>query len=152
MLGLNCLLLYVSMFLLFFYFIVLAKKKKKKLGEKMQNFYFFRVAFQILYVFWQIVRLLLRVQEESSVQVHPFGRRGRLDAIQCSRSNRVSVLDTNMGRQLQTIRTMWCSRPDAILGKTSCAADVQPSGRGHVMKAFNDILERRLQLTVRMLG
>jgi Na+-transporting NADH:ubiquinone oxidoreductase subunit NqrE len=50
MLGLNCLILCVSMFLLFFYFIVF-KKKKKKLVEKMQNFFFFRVAFQILYVF-----------------------------------------------------------------------------------------------------
>jgi hypothetical protein len=36
--------------LLFFYFIVF-NKKKKNLEEKMQNFYFFRVAFQILYVF-----------------------------------------------------------------------------------------------------
>jgi len=49
MLGLNCLLLYVSMFLLFFYFIVF---NNKKMGEKMPNFFiFFRVAFQILYVF-----------------------------------------------------------------------------------------------------
>jgi hypothetical protein len=45
MLGLNCLLLCVSMFLLFFYFIVFNKKKKKILGEKMQNFYFFKSCF-----------------------------------------------------------------------------------------------------------
>jgi hypothetical protein len=41
----------------------------------------------------------------------------RPDDIQCSTSNRVSVSDTDMGRQLQTVRTMWCSRLDAILGK-----------------------------------
>jgi hypothetical protein len=40
MLGLNYLLLCLSMLLLFFYFIVF-NKKKKKFGEKMQNFYFF---------------------------------------------------------------------------------------------------------------
>jgi hypothetical protein len=51
------------------------------------------------------------------------------DAIQCSTSNRVSVSDTEMGRQLQIVRTMWCSRLDAILGKASRAAEVQPSGR-----------------------
>jgi hypothetical protein len=50
MLGLNCLLLCVSMFLLFFYFIVF--NKKKKIGGKDAEFLFFlRVAFQILYVF-----------------------------------------------------------------------------------------------------
>jgi hypothetical protein len=43
------------------------------------------------------------------------------DAIQSSTSNRVSVSDTNMGRELQTVRTMWCSRPDAILGRKSCS-------------------------------
>jgi hypothetical protein len=53
----------------------------------------------------------------------------RPDAIQCSTSNRVSVSDTNMGRQLRTVLTMWCSRLNAILGKASCAAEVQPSGR-----------------------
>jgi hypothetical protein len=53
----------------------------------------------------------------------------RLDAIQSSTSNRVSVSDIDMGRQLQTVRTMWCSRPDAILGKASRTAEVQPSGR-----------------------
>jgi hypothetical protein len=53
----------------------------------------------------------------------------RPDAIQCSTSNRVSVSDTNMGRQLQIVRTMWCSRPDALLGKASRAAEVQPSRR-----------------------
>jgi F0F1-type ATP synthase membrane subunit a len=41
MLGLNCLLLCVSMFFLFFYFIIFNKKKKKKIRGKMQNFYFF---------------------------------------------------------------------------------------------------------------
>jgi hypothetical protein len=41
----------------------------------------------------------------------------------------ISVSDTDMGRQLQIVRTMWCSRPDAILGKASRAAKVQPSGR-----------------------
>jgi hypothetical protein len=40
MLGLNCLILCVSMFLLFFYFIVL-KKKKKKIGGKDAEFFFF---------------------------------------------------------------------------------------------------------------
>jgi hypothetical protein len=40
----------LSMSLLFLSFIF--QKKKKKLGENMQNFFFFfRVAFQILYVF-----------------------------------------------------------------------------------------------------
>jgi hypothetical protein len=53
----------------------------------------------------------------------------RLDAIQSSTSNRVSVSDTDMGRHLQTVRTMWCSRPDAIHGKVSHAAEGQPSGR-----------------------
>jgi len=49
MLGLNGLLLCVSIFLLFFCFIVF---DKKKMEEKMQIFFFFfRVAFQILYVF-----------------------------------------------------------------------------------------------------
>jgi len=50
MLGLNCLLLFVSMFLLFFYFIVL-KKKKKKGGRRCIIIFFFRVTVQILYVF-----------------------------------------------------------------------------------------------------
>jgi hypothetical protein len=45
-------------------------------------------------------------------------------AIQSSTSNRVFVLDTDMGRQLQTVWTMWCSRPDAILGKESHTAEV----------------------------
>jgi hypothetical protein len=47
MLGLNCLLLCVSMFLLFFYFIVFNQKNKNKFEEKMHNFYFFifKVAF-----------------------------------------------------------------------------------------------------------
>jgi hypothetical protein len=52
----------------------------------------------------------------------------RQDAIQSSTSNRVSVSNTDMGRQLQTVRTMWCSRPEAILGKASRAAEVQQSG------------------------
>jgi hypothetical protein len=51
MLGLNCLLLCVSMFLLFFYFIVFNKKKKKYWGRRCRIFIFLRVAFQILYVF-----------------------------------------------------------------------------------------------------
>jgi hypothetical protein len=42
----------------------------------------------------------------------------RPDAIQCSTSNRVSVSDTDMGRQLQTVRTLGQHRLDAILGKT----------------------------------
>jgi hypothetical protein len=42
MLGLNCLLLCVSMFLLFFYFIVF---NKKIMGEKMKFFYFFESCF-----------------------------------------------------------------------------------------------------------
>jgi len=69
--------------------------------------------------------MLLRVREESSVQVHPSGQRGN------------------------TVRTMWCSRLDAILGKASRVAEVQPSRRGLVMEAFSSILEGRLQLTVR---
>lgn len=61
-----------------------------------------------------------------------------------------------MGRQLQTVRTMWCSHPDAILGKENCTAEVKrsdaratPSGCGLDMEAFRAILERRLQLIVR---
>jgi hypothetical protein len=46
MLGLNRLLLCVGMFLLFFYFIVFNKKKIRVEDED----FFFRVAFQILYV------------------------------------------------------------------------------------------------------
>jgi len=53
----------------------------------------------------------------------------RPDAIQSLTSNRVSVSDTDMGRQLQTVRTMWCSCSNAILGKASRATEVQPSGR-----------------------
>jgi hypothetical protein len=45
----------------------------------------------------------------------------RPDAIQSSKSNRVSVSDTDMGKQLQTFQTMWCSRLDAILGRKSCS-------------------------------
>jgi len=50
MLGLNYLLLCVSIFLFFFYFIVF-KKKKQNWGRICKNFIFFRVAFYILYVF-----------------------------------------------------------------------------------------------------
>jgi hypothetical protein len=50
MLGLNCLLLCVSMFLLFFNFIVFNKKKKKG-GRRCRIIFFFRVTVQILYVF-----------------------------------------------------------------------------------------------------
>jgi hypothetical protein len=53
----------------------------------------------------------------------------RSDAIQSSTSNRVSISDTDMGRQLQTVQTMWCSRPKALLRKASHAAKVQPSER-----------------------
>jgi hypothetical protein len=67
----------------------------------------------------------------------------RLDAIQSSTCNRVSVSDTNMGRQLQTVRTMWCSRLDARATSSRCGLD---------MEAFSAILERRLQLIVRTLG
>jgi len=53
MLGLNCLLLCVSMFLFFFFFSILlfSKKKKKNGGKDADFFIFFRVTFQILYVF-----------------------------------------------------------------------------------------------------
>jgi hypothetical protein len=51
----------------------------------------------------------------------------RPDAIQCSTSNRVSISYTDIGRQLQTVRTMWCSHLNAILGKASRVAEVQPS-------------------------
>jgi uncharacterized membrane protein YhaH (DUF805 family) len=47
MLGLNCLLLCVSMFLLFFPFF----EKKKKIGGEDAKFYFLYIAFQILYMF-----------------------------------------------------------------------------------------------------
>jgi hypothetical protein len=76
----------------------------------------------------------------------------RPDAIKSSTSNMVSISDTDMGRQLQTVRTMWCSRPDAIIGKASRTAEVQPSGRGLDMEAFSAILERQLQLIVQTLG
>jgi hypothetical protein len=42
MLGLNCLLLYVRMFLLFFYFIFF---NKKKIGGEVVEFYFFESCF-----------------------------------------------------------------------------------------------------------
>jgi hypothetical protein len=48
MLGLDVISFSISMSLLFFFFIVF---NKKKMGEKMQNFYFCKVAFQLLYVF-----------------------------------------------------------------------------------------------------
>jgi hypothetical protein len=51
MLGLYVISFSISMSLLFFYFIVFNKKNKKNLAEKMQNFFFFYIAFQILYVF-----------------------------------------------------------------------------------------------------
>jgi uncharacterized membrane protein YhaH (DUF805 family) len=51
MLGLDVIFFSISMSLLFFYFIVFNKIKNKKFGEKMQNFFFFYIAFQILYVF-----------------------------------------------------------------------------------------------------
>jgi len=38
-------------FFRFYFFKTKKKKKKKKLGEKMQNFIFLYIAFQILYVF-----------------------------------------------------------------------------------------------------
>jgi hypothetical protein len=43
----------ISMSLLFLYlFFFNIQKKKKKLGEKMHNFYFLLIAFQILHVFF----------------------------------------------------------------------------------------------------
>jgi len=61
MLGLNCLLLCVSMFFLFFYFIIFNKKKKKKIRGKMQNFYFFESWFSnIVCVFtWYLSSLCI---------------------------------------------------------------------------------------------
>jgi uncharacterized membrane protein YhaH (DUF805 family) len=48
MLGLNCLLLYINMSLLFSPFFSF----KKKIGGEDAEFYFFYIAFQILYVFF----------------------------------------------------------------------------------------------------
>jgi len=63
------------------------------------------------------------------------------DVIQCSTSNRVSVLDTVMGRRMQTVQMSGLHRPDAVPGMVSLhsldaqsllwklrAAEVQPSG------------------------
>jgi uncharacterized membrane protein YhaH (DUF805 family) len=49
MLGLDVISFFISMSLLFFYLLVF--KKKKKIGEKMRNFIFLLIAFQILHVF-----------------------------------------------------------------------------------------------------
>jgi hypothetical protein len=49
MLGLNCLLLCLSMFLLFFLFYCF--QQKKNWGRRCRIFIFLKVAFQILYVF-----------------------------------------------------------------------------------------------------
>jgi len=50
MLGLDVISFSISMSLLFFYLFVF-NKKKKKIGEKMRNFIFLLIAFQILHVF-----------------------------------------------------------------------------------------------------
>jgi hypothetical protein len=49
MLGLDVISFSISMSLLFFCLLVF--KKKKKIGEKMRNFIFLLIAFQILHVF-----------------------------------------------------------------------------------------------------
>jgi uncharacterized membrane protein YhaH (DUF805 family) len=51
MLGLDVISFSISMSLLFFCLFVFNKKKKKKFGEKMRNFIFLLIAFQILHVF-----------------------------------------------------------------------------------------------------
>jgi uncharacterized membrane protein YhaH (DUF805 family) len=53
MLGVDVISFSISMSLLFFCLFVFnqKKKKKKKFGEKMQNFIFLLIAFQILHVF-----------------------------------------------------------------------------------------------------
>jgi hypothetical protein len=50
MLGLDVISFSISMSLLFFCLLVF-NKKKKKIGEKMRNFIFLLIAFQILHVF-----------------------------------------------------------------------------------------------------
>jgi hypothetical protein len=53
MLRLDVISFSISMSLLFFYLLVF-NKKEKKFGEKMRNFFFLLIAFQILHVFFLI--------------------------------------------------------------------------------------------------
>jgi hypothetical protein len=124
-----------------------------------RNFKLFKIA--SVRTWWQIVWTLLRVQEESSVQVHPSGRRGNTvqmpfrvwqaigflsqtqiweDSCKPSGQCGVSVRTLSLVRQVVQQK---CNRPDAR---------ETPSGRGLDMEAFSAILERRLQLIVWTLG
>jgi hypothetical protein len=77
------------------------------------------------------------------------------DALQCSTSTRISFQNTNMGRQLQTIRTSGPHYQDAILDKASRSEDVQPSGRQTPLSRCSGVnmeIECSRSATVRTLG
>jgi hypothetical protein len=64
----------------------------------------------------------------------------RPNAHQCSTSKMISLQNTNMERQQQTVRTSGLHRPYAILDKASLVEDVQPSGRQSTLSGRSDLI------------
>jgi hypothetical protein len=65
---------------------------------------------------------------------------GRPSVFQCLTSKMISFQNTNMGRQLQTVRMSTLHLLDTVIDKASCAEDVQLSGRQSALSGRSTLL------------